>query len=104
MLRGVINLVVVLVAVFTIQDIRNAECNIGCRKEGFDAGYCVPPPEKSKALKNAPQNYRCACLSLMEYRDVTGKSFNLHSRPDHKPGEGPSTYYILPPETTYDTE
>jgi hypothetical protein len=106
MLRSVVNtLFVCWIAVFTIQDIRNAECNIGCHKEGFDAGFFVQKQAFCENFAISKRYYdkgKCACLTILDYRDATGKTFTLHMTPEHKAPEGPSDYFTVPGEFKYD--
>lgn len=65
-MRGVISLLVAaVVTTYTLQDIRNGECNVACRKEGYDTGYYI---DKKKS---------CGCITVFEYRDITAKPFTL---------------------------
>ena len=54
---------VILLTVFTLQDIRDAECNTGCRYHGYDSGKY-----KDKI---------CLCTDEFSYERITGKKVTL---------------------------
>ena len=62
---------------YTSKDIMNTACHVGCRKEGFDAGFYIQKGfcEELSIVKIYYNKKQCACLTVLDFNDVTGKSF-----------------------------
>jgi len=76
-MRGVTNLLITLLVVtFTMQDLLNTACNVGCRKENYDAGFYVQKGfcDQLTFLKFHFNKKECACITFLEFEDVTAKS------------------------------
>lgn len=100
MMRGVTNLLIaVLVTTFTMGDLLNTACHVGCRKENFDAGFYVQKGMCSQVsiFKFHFNKKECACISFIEFDDVTAKSvpraFEGHSEGDSQGILGEPAHY-----------
>lgn len=70
-------LVMVLAVTFTTKDLMNTACHVGCRKEGYDSGFYIQKGfcEELSVVKMFYNKKQCACLTVLDFNDVTGKSF-----------------------------
>lgn len=67
----VLALAMVATALFTRQDVLDAECGVGCRKMGHDGGQFVVRDKKTPL---------CACVDFKPYEQATGKVLLLPQR------------------------
>lgn len=80
-------LLIALTAVcLSLKDVKDAECDVACRREGANAGYYVEKPDK------------CACVNFYDYKRVTRKVPQLTRVPDTGTDEQEVPIYLRPGE------
>jgi len=80
MKRGLTPVLFAVAAVcLNVNDVKNAECEVACRREGAHAGYYV---EKKDA---------CACVNFYSYKKVTRKD-PVRQRLENIPLNEPEPY------------
>ena len=57
---------------YTIQDIHNAECNVGCRRGGYQSGTFVVITNEV----GQPQS-GCQCSDLLKFETITKKTLDV---------------------------